>query len=277
MLETAFPMTVKVTELLPAGTVTLDGTVTLLLLLESETDAPPVPLGMVAVIVSVPVDSPPPSMVVGEKVSDCTVKGCSVSVPLAIDWFNPAVIVAVISEATAEVRIENETLVLPLATVTDDGTTTFAFELSNATEIPVAGAVPVSVTDPVAIPPETTEPGVMVSEVTLSEEITAPVDLVTDPQVAEMLAVFPAVAVGSPLTVKTTDFDPAGTVTVAGTVTIDVALLASVMTTPPAGAAPVNQTRPVELPPLATAITVGRTSFRVGGLTVRVALFDAPL
>jgi hypothetical protein len=46
VLETGLPMTVKLTVLLPSGTVTLDGTVTLLELLEMATVAPPVPVGM---------------------------------------------------------------------------------------------------------------------------------------------------------------------------------------------------------------------------------------
>jgi hypothetical protein len=80
VLDTALAMTEKVTLLAPAGTVTLAGTVALLLELEIVTAAPPVPLGTVADNVSVAVASPPPSSVEGEITSDDGVSGMSVRV-----------------------------------------------------------------------------------------------------------------------------------------------------------------------------------------------------
>jgi hypothetical protein len=79
-LATALAMTEKVTLLAPSGTVTLAGTVALLLELAIVTEAPPVPLGTVADNVSVAVAKPPPSSREGEIVSDEGVSGRSVNV-----------------------------------------------------------------------------------------------------------------------------------------------------------------------------------------------------
>jgi hypothetical protein len=70
--------TVKVTLLLPAGTVTLEGTLADALLLESITCAPPAGAGPVSVTVPVE-DCAPPMTLVGFNVSEETVGGVTVS------------------------------------------------------------------------------------------------------------------------------------------------------------------------------------------------------
>ena len=72
-------LTVKVALLLPAGTVTLEGTLAAPLLLESVTCAPPAGAGPLSVTVPVE-DCTPPTTLVGFNVSEETVGGVTVSV-----------------------------------------------------------------------------------------------------------------------------------------------------------------------------------------------------
>ena len=87
-MSTTEVFTVKVALVLPAGTVTLDGTVAALLLLESVTWAPPA--GAAPLSVTVPVDDcAPPVTLVGLNVSEETVgRGGGVTVSEA-DWLVP--------------------------------------------------------------------------------------------------------------------------------------------------------------------------------------------
>ena len=85
---TALVLTVKVALELPAGTVTLDGTLAAPLLLESVTCAPPA--GAAPLSVTVPVDDCAPAVtLVGLNVSEETVgRGGGVTVSEA-DWLVP--------------------------------------------------------------------------------------------------------------------------------------------------------------------------------------------
>ena len=71
-MRTIDVFTVKVTLLLPAGTVTLEGTLAAALLLESVTCAPPAGAGPLSVTVPVD-DCAPPTTLVGFNVSEETV------------------------------------------------------------------------------------------------------------------------------------------------------------------------------------------------------------
>ena len=80
---TGVVLTVKVALVLPAGTVTLAGTVaTLVLLLERVTTAPP--LGAGPLSVTVPVEEFPPVTLVGLRLSDESVGGAGVTVSEAV-------------------------------------------------------------------------------------------------------------------------------------------------------------------------------------------------
>ena len=71
ILPTACVVTVKLTVVDPAGTVTVNGTVAAELLLDRDTTAPPVGAG--AASVTVPVDVTPPVTLVGFNVTEATV------------------------------------------------------------------------------------------------------------------------------------------------------------------------------------------------------------
>src|SRR6266849_6723943 len=81
------------------------------------------------------------------------------------------------------------------------------------------------------------------------------------------------------VTVKVALVAPAPTVTLAGTVAAAVLLLDSVTVAPPAGAAPLKVTVPVEeLPPVTlVGLTATDDKDRGGGFTVRVAVWVPPL
>lgn len=77
-------------------------------------------------------------------------------------------------------------------------------------------------------------------------------------------------------TVKSARVDPAATVTVAGTVAAPT-LLESDTSAPPAGAALVNLTVPVEAVPPVTLVRLSVTEFRVAAFTVSAAVLLEPL
>ena len=82
-MRTIDVFTVKVTLLLPAGTVTLEGTLAAALLLESVTCAPPAGAGPLSVTVPVD-DCAPPTTLVGFNVSEETVgRGGGITVSAA--------------------------------------------------------------------------------------------------------------------------------------------------------------------------------------------------
>ena len=159
---TAGVLTVNVALVAPAGTVTLAGTDAAVLLLESDTTAPP--LGAALVKVAVPVAEPPPVTVDGLRVIALRLAGggtgltVSVAVRVVAPW--APVIVTAVDAATELVVTAKLALVTPAATVTLGGTAaTAAFELERFTRSPPPGAAAVSVTVPVEPFPPTTVAG----------------------------------------------------------------------------------------------------------------------
>ena len=85
------------------------------------------------------------------------------------------------------------------------------------------------------------------------------------------------VATVSVVALNVVEVDPAGTVTDAGTVAAAVLLLESVTSTPPAGAAEVSVTVPVDVAPPTTAVGLIATAERAAaGFTVNVAVLLTP-
>jgi len=78
------------------------------------------------------------------------------------------------------------------------------------------------------------------------------------------------------VTVNAVLVDPAGMVTLAGTVATDVLLLDRVTRVPPLGAGALSATLPVEGDPPLTLVGFNRSDARVGGMTVSEAVCVTP-
>jgi hypothetical protein len=256
---TLFVVTVKDAEDDPAGIVTLEGTDEPLVE-ERLTTAPPVPAGVLKVIV--PVAETPPTSSFGLRVSPLiVVEGLIVRVAV---WVTPnvALILAVWVAATLSVLTVKVAEVVPAAMLTDAGTVAFVLLDARATETPPVGAALLSVTVPVDVAPASTVVGANVRPATLSDVIVSVAVLVA-PNVPESVAVCePATAV-VPI-VNVADDELAGTVTDAGTVA---ALLFEERVTkaPPVGAGLVKVTVPVADVPPKTAAGATVTLAKVGG------------
>src|SRR5205823_11709817 len=122
-MRTIDVFTGKVTLLLPAGTVTLEGTLAAALLLESVTCAPPAGAGPLRVTVPVE-DCTPPTTLVGFKVSDERVTGGGVTASDAVLLAPPndAVMLTVVDATTAPVVTTKLAVLAPAGTVTPAGT-----------------------------------------------------------------------------------------------------------------------------------------------------------
>src|SRR6266850_2100089 len=159
---------------------------------------------------------------------------------------------------TCAVLTVNVVLVRPAGTATLNGTvaSTVLLLASDTTAFPF-GAADCSVTVAVEETPPVTVLGFSVTEETAVETTRNSVVLTVVPP-EEAVTTTPVVCVtGWVLAVKLTVVCPAGTVTLAGTVTRDVFPLESVTTSPPLGAAPPSPTVPVAgVPPGALPLNI---------------------
>ena len=160
-IDTETVVTVNVVLALPAGTVTLAGTVAAELLLDSNPIVPPA--GAAPLSVTVPVEGFPPTTEVGfmDRETSDTVTGTGFTVRLAGLVTPPytAEIVTAVEFDTETVVTVNVVLALPAGTVTLAGTVAAELLLDSDTIVPPAGAAPLSVTVPVEGFPPTTEVG----------------------------------------------------------------------------------------------------------------------
>lgn len=137
---------VKLAELLPARTVTVAGTdAALFALLSATTES----IGAVVLSVTVPVEAPPPSTVVGAREREIGRTGCMVSALLTEMVLAVAVMVAVLAAETADVPIANVPMRLPAGMVILGGTAAAGSELASVTVMLPGAAGACRVTVPV--------------------------------------------------------------------------------------------------------------------------------
>ncbi len=164
--DTGVVVIVKVALVAPSGTVTVEGTgATVVLLLDSVTDAPP--LGAGPFSVTVPVELFPPVTLDGLRERDDSEVGFTVRLEdLVTPPYKPEIFTAV-ELGTEMVVIVKVALVAPLDTVTDGGTVaTDGLLLDSDTLAPPLGAGLFNVTVPVEVFPPTTLEGFNCSELT---------------------------------------------------------------------------------------------------------------
>jgi hypothetical protein len=162
------------------------------------------------------------------------------------------VIVTVVDVITALVLTVKLAVVAPAATVTLAGTRAAPVLLHESdTTAPPVGAAPLNVTVPVenCVPPVTLV-GFSVNEDSVTggggAGFTVSVAVLVVPPNAALIVTAVVTLTALVLTVKLAVAAPAATVTLAGTRAAPVLLLESVTTAPPAGAAPLNVTVPVD-------------------------------
>ena len=244
-----FVATRNVAVLAPAGTVTVPGTVAAAVLLLAR-----------AMVVSTAA-RPPRVTVPLRRVRQPQWLDSAIRLTAAAEFtVRVAVLMTVPSEAlrttavwaaTGTVVIVNVALVLPDATVTLGGTdATAGLALVRATVMPPMGALPVSVTVPVELDPPVTVVGLRV-RVESAGGFTVRVAVLLIPPAEAVITTGVWAATGVVRMVNVAVLLPDATVTLAGTVAMAGFALERVTKTPPAGAAAVSVTVPVEvLPPI---------------------------
>ncbi len=164
---------------------------------------------------------------------------------------------------TARVKAEKVALVEPASTMTVAGSVTGSVP-DRATIAPPAGAAPDSVAVPMTASPPTTLALASVIDTSAALAVTVRTeDCMLLPPVDAVIAAVPG---ATAVIVKVALDDPAGTVSVAGTVATAALLLVSATLAPVDGAAALNVTVPCPLAPAATlaALSVTDDSAVVG-------------
>jgi hypothetical protein len=213
LADTGLVVTVKVTCVFPASTVTLLGVAAALLLLLRFTLNPPAGAGFE--MVTVPVDEVPPVTLEGDRVKLVGPSPLSVSVPEAEALFADAVIVAVVSAPTEFVVTVNVFVVCPAATVTVPGTWAAPLLLLRVITNPAAGAGSLIVTVPVELSPLVTVDGEKLTNVGTGARTVRTADE-DAPFAVPVIVADCVVCVWLVVTVKFAVVFPASTVTLAG-------------------------------------------------------------
>ena len=276
-LDTTAVVIVKVALALPLATVTLVGTVAAdVLLLASDTTAPP--LGAGPFSVTVPLEVFPPTMAEGLRESDESEDGFTVRTEVLVIPAYTAETFTAVELETDIVVIGNVALVAPPANVTVDGTlTTDGLVLDSVTSAPPTGAGPLIVTVPVEPFPPITLDGFRerdVSKGIFTGRTVRLADRVTPPYKPEIVtAVEPDTALV--VIVNVALLAPAATVTLAGTLATEELLLDNDTSAPPAGAGPLIVTVPVEELPRRTLDGFTVTEASTGRMSKLIA-FEVP-
>ena len=233
---------VKVTDVAPAATVTLPGTVAAALLLETDTTAPPE--GAAAVRVTVPWEEAPPVRLAGLTETVDSAAGCGLTTSVApVDTpLYEAVMETLVAEETDAVETVKVAVVAPAATVTLPGTVAAALLLDSDTIAPPDGAAAVKVTVPWDEAPPIRLAGLTVTDDSAADcGLTVSIAFFETPLYEPVIETLVAEETELVETVKVAVAAPAATVTLAGTVAAAL-LLDSDTTAPPEGAAVVKVT-----------------------------------
>ena len=257
---TASVLTVNETELLPDGTVTVEGASAEAKLLESFITTPPD--GAMLERVTVPVEEAVPVKVVGDKVNPEIEGGLTVRTAVSARLPLLAVIVASFCAETPVVTTLNVTDDWPPKTVTDVGKVTEERLLVNFTTTPASAAFPVKDTVPVEVDPPTTVVGFKVIPANTDGLIVNVAVLAFDPVPAVMVAI-DEVETSVVVMANVAEVEPDGMVTVEGT-TASAELELNGTTNPPVSAAAERVTVPVEILPPPTEVGFKVTLEREG-------------
>jgi hypothetical protein len=267
---TGFEVTGAVTDVAPAGTVMVAGTLAAALLLERATATPLVPAAALMVTVAVPFCAPPRRLV-GLMASDATEKGLTVSVADAESPFAAAEMVTEVAAPTWAVVMVNVAVVEPAGTETVAGTTAAGLSLVTVVVKPPAGATPVSE----IVPTAESNPPIAVERLRVNVSIrvgvtTSEAVFVTLRAVAAIVTAFSGPLYAVVVRVNDVLRVFASTVTEMGTVTTGSPLV-SCTTNPPLAARPFRVTVPVTGDPPPTDVRESVRLVSAGGLMTNVA------
>ena len=258
--------TVKEAVVAPAATVTVAGTLALVVLDARVTASPPT--GAWPFKVTVPVEGVPPITEVGLSVNPVMVGGTMVSVAETVVPPSVADSDALVVLATGEVVIVKVLDVAPAATVTVAGTTALELSDERLTVSPPIGAGPLNVTVPVEEVPPTTETGATVKPLGTGGVMLRTEFTVTPLAVAEMVAFVTTATAEVPIG-NVAVVCPAETVTCVGGVALP-ELDPKLTANPPFGAGPFKVTVPVEDVPPGTDAGATARAEGTGGVIVKL-------
>lgn len=256
----------------PAGTVTLADGAALWVFEVSETVSPPIGAG--PVMVTVPVEEVPPTTEFGEITRPIGTGGLIDNAAVTDAFPIEALMVAEVTEATADVKIVKVAELEPVGTVTLVGGDALLEDEESDTTMPPEGARPLRVTVPVEVEPPIKVLGVTVRLVGKADETVNVADTAVLPTVAVIVA-FAGVCTAVVVIVNEADVAPAGTVTLEGGVA-PALFVESVTTIPLEEAGPLRVTVPVDGVPPTTEVGETMRLTGIAGLTVNDAVADVP-
>ena len=255
-------VTGKAAEAAPAATVTFAGTVAVEVReLVRVTTAP---LGGARPFnEAVPVAVLPPWTVIGARVRDESVAGVTVRFAVFVVPESVAETVTDVEEGTPSVLTENWIDVLPAATTMVAGTVAAPeLELVRLTVEPPGGAAAPRITVPVVAVPDRTLVGLRVSELTVTG-VTVNVANFVAPDIVPDTVTAVEEATAKVVTVNVLVLEPAGTVTLPGTVAMAEFEVDIATVLPPEGALAESLTVPVAVFPPITDVGLTLTELRL--------------